>query len=340
MARRSTIQDLAARAGVSVSSIDRILNGRSEVRATTAERVLEAAEEIGFYALPALRQRLQGERPKARLGFLLQQSHRTFYRSIAAALAQAAVESPEPVEVIVEHMDDLSPEAVADRILRLGDQVQALAVVSAEHPRVASAIETLATKGVPTYALISELTAACATGYVGLDAWRMGRTAAWAMTMQCRTPGPVAIIVGNHRYRCQELSESGFRSYCREHGLGFTILEPLQTFEDKSIARDVTDQLLRRVPDLVGLYIDGGGALGVLEALRAAGRDRGIVAVGHDLTEHTRMGLIDGLLSVVLSHPVQRMATEAVAHMLKELATGSGPSKRVLNFEVFCPENI
>ena len=340
MARRFTIHDLAARAGVSVSTIDRILNGRSEVRAATGQRVLEAAEAMGFYALPALRQRLQAERPKARLGFLLQQSHRTFYRMIADALRQAETETPGPVEVLVEHMDDLSPEAVSDRILRLGQQVDALAVVSAEHPRVANAIETLAAGGVPTYGLISELTAACATGYVGLDAWRMGRTAAWAMTMQSRRAGPVAIIVGNHRYRCQELSESGFRSYCREHGVGFTILEPLQTFEDKSIARDVTEQLLRREPDLVGIYIDGGGAAGVLEALSALGRDRGIVAIGHDLTEHTRMGLIDGLLSMVLSHPVQRLASDAVGHMAKDLDAGSGPTKKVLAFDIYGPENI
>jgi LacI family transcriptional regulator len=340
MARRATIQDLAARAGVSVSTIDRILNGRDKVRAGTAERVLAAAEALEFYALPSLRKRLQADTGRPRIGFLLQQSHRTFYRMIAEALTEAAKASTEPVDVVIEHMDELSPEAVSERILRLGGQVQALAVVSAEHPRIANAIETLAAGGVPTYALISELTAACATGYVGLDNWRVGRTAAWFMTMQCRRPGPVAILVGNNRYRCQELNESGFRSYCREHAAGLTILEPLQTFEDKSIARDVTEQLLQRVPDLVGLYVAGGGVVGALDALRAFGRDRGIVAIGHDLTEHTRMGLIDGQLSVVLSHPLQRLAVEAVGHILTELGSGTGPTKKVLNFDIYGPENI
>ena len=83
MARRATIQDLAATAGVGVSTIDRILNGRNKVRAATAERVLSAAAEPQFYALPTLRERLQVDKPPARLGFLLQQSHRTFYCLIA-----------------------------------------------------------------------------------------------------------------------------------------------------------------------------------------------------------------------------------------------------------------
>ena len=340
MTRRATIQDLAVQAGVSVSTIDRILNGRAKVRPATAAKVLSVAEALQFYALPTLRERLMVARPRVRLGFLLQQSHRSLYRAIAEALRQEASDNAEPVEIVIEHMDDLSPEAVSAHLLRLGGQVQAIAIVSAEHPRIARSIETLADRGVATYGLISELSAACGVGYVGLDNWRVGRTAAWAIVGLCRRPGPVGILVGNHRYRCQELNESGFRSYCREHGAAFTLLEPVQTFEDRSIARDLTEQLLRNQPDLAGLYVAGGGMPGVLEALRVTGRGRSIITVGHDLTEHTRSGLIDTDLSLVLAHPIQRLANEAVVQMLRDLRAGMGPAKRLIGFDIFTPENI
>lgn len=340
MARRTTIQDLAKQAGVSVSTIDRILNGRDNVRGGTAERVLKAAEELEFYALPALRQRLRVEKDKVRLGFLLQQSHRTFYRSIAAALKEASENFPEPVEAVIEHLDDLSPEAVADRMLKLGGSVQAMAVVTAEHARISSAIESLASAGVPTYGLISELTASCGTGYIGLDNWRVGRTAGWAVTGMCRRPGKVGIVVGNHRYRCQELNESGFRSYCREHAPDFTLLEPVQTFEDNAIARDVTEQLLRRETDLVALYVAGGGMPGALQALRGSGRAGSIVTVGNDMTEHTRMGLIDNVLTMIFAHPVQRLAQEAIGQMHRDLTTSGPAGKRIMTFDIFGPENI
>lgn len=340
MARRHTIQDLAARADVSVSTIDRILNGRDKVRTATATRVLAAAEEMGFYALPALRQRLQPARPKEKLGFLLQQSDRGFYRGIAEALRTASASMSEPAELVVEYLDDLSPDTVATRILRLGAQVQALAVVSAEHPRISAAIEELAGNGVPTYGLISELSAACSTGYIGLDNWRVGRTAAWVATGMSRRPGRLAIILGNHRYRCQDLNESGFRSYCREHAPDFTVLEPVQTFEDNSIAREVTEQLLRRESDLVGLYVGGGGMPGVLEALRATGKAGTIIAVGNDMTEHTRMGLVDRILTTIIAHPIQRLTTEAILQMQGDIATRSAPGKKVLGFDIFTPENV
>lgn len=191
----------------------------------------------------------------------------------------------------------------------------------------------------PTYGLISELTAACTTGYIGLDNWRVGRTAAWAATGMSRRPGRLAILLGNHRYRCQDLNESGFRSYCREHAPDFTVLEPVQTFEDSSIAREVTEQLLRREPDLVGLYVAGGGMPGVLEALRASGKTGMIVAVGNDMTEHTRMGLVDRVLTKIVAHPVRRLATETVNLMQADLTTANPPGKRVLGFDIIGPEN-
>jgi LacI family transcriptional regulator len=175
---------------------------------------------------------------------------------------------------------------------------------------------------------------------VGLDNWKVGRTAGWAIAGMCRRPGRVGIVVGNHRYRCQELNESGFRSYMREHAPEFTLLEPIQTFEDNAIARDVTEQLLRREPDLAGLYVAGGGMPGAIEALRLCGRSQDIVTVGNDLTEHTRTGLMDSILTMVFAHPVQRLAAEAISHLSRELSGGASPTKRILAFDVFGPENI
>lgn len=158
MARRATIEDLAEAAGVSVSTIDRVLNSRARVRPATAEKVLAAAEAIGFYATGILRDRVGVGRPVRHLGVILLQSNRTFYRVLAEALREAAAQDP-GVALEIAHLDDLSPEAVAARMLELGEQVEALAVVAAEHPRITEAVERLAGRGVRTVALISNLIA-------------------------------------------------------------------------------------------------------------------------------------------------------------------------------------
>src|SRR6185295_933998 len=164
--------------------------------------------------------------------------------------------------------------------------------------------EALAERRIKTFALISQLTARCNVGYVGLDAWKVGRTSGWAFDNICKTPGKIAILVGNHRYRCQETNESGFRSYFREHPRGFELLEARTTFETASIARELTEELLEQHPDLIGLYVSGGGITGAAAALRESGRAKEIVAVGYDLTEVTRAALLDGTVDFLISHPL------------------------------------
>ena len=339
MARRSTIADLAQTSGVSISTIDRILNGRHPVRKATGDKVLAAAEVIGFYATPALRERLGVGRPVTRLGFLLQQSNRPYYQMLAAWLSDAAVTVGPGVQLVVEHMNDLAPEAVAARMVEMGNRVDAIAAISAEHPRITQAIEALAARQIPVFGLISGLTATCDTGYVGLDNWKVGRTAGWAIARLCKVPGRVGILVGHHRYRCQEMNETGFRSYFREHSPDFTLLEPISTFEDRRVTRDVTEDLLAREPDLVGLYLSGGGITGAMEAIAASGRAGKLVVVGHEMMDPTRTGLIDGILTIVIAHPTARLIHEAIEAM-RDAVSGQPPGQRLIGFDIYTAENI
>lgn len=68
------------------------------------------------------------------------------------------------------------------------------------------------------------------------------------------------------------MNEAGFRSYFREYGQNFSLLEAVSTFESEGVAREVTDKLLREHPDIVGVYAASGGVSDVLSAARDAGK--------------------------------------------------------------------
>lgn len=340
---RPTIRDLANAAGVSVSTVNRVIGGSDKVRRVTMERVKAAAREIGFYGLGSIQDHIASKRPKYCFGILLQQPGRAFYQALGAALGAAAAQSPDSnVQLRLTYLDDLSPDRVAAQMLELGGECDAVAVVAAEHPLVTSAIETLHEQSVPVFALISELSARVVVNYIGLDNWKVGRTAAWAFNHICRQPGKIAILVGNHRYRCQELNESGFRSYFREHPAEFTILDALSTFESSAIAREMTEKLLADHGDLSGLYVAGGGITGVLSALQASERTSEIVTIGHDIIDATRAGLLNGSLTMVLSHPRERLASETIAGMVRavDLPQDAGGQKMVLPFDIITRENL
>lgn len=341
--KRLTIADLAKAADVSVSTVNRVLNQPELVRKHTREHVLATAEEIGFYGLGTLESSVRKGRETHRLGILLQQSGRRFYRNLGNALRQAAREISEtPVDLTLEYLDDLSPDTVAARLMELGKSCDCVALVAAQHPKIADAIDRVTGNGVPVVALIAPLSARVNVSFVGLDSWMVGRTAAWAFDNMVRTPGKIGILVGNHRYRNQEMNESGFRSYFREHNTGFTALEPLATYESAAVAREMVETLFHDHPDLCGLFVSGGGITGALAALREAPRRSDFVAVGYELFDETREALIDGTLKLVISHPLERFARETIKTMIRVRTGGpdTGAQRVALGFEIYTSENV
>lgn len=340
---RPTIRDLAEAAGVSVATVNRVLAGASNVRTPTRLQVQDAAERIGFYGLGAIQSRVSASLPRFRLGVILLQPHRPFYQNVARALRQAAAEVAEAeVDLRIEFLEDLSPTNTADRARALAEECQAVCITSAVHPVVQEAVAQIQARGVHVFALIGQLSATGQVHYIGLDNWKVGRTAAWAFAHICKAPGKIGILMGNPRYRNQEMNEAGFRSYFREFGPGFTLLEPLSTFESAAVAQEMTERILTDHPDLAGLYVSGGGISGALAALRRFGRAGGIVTVGYDLMDVTRAALLDGTLTLVISHPLERLARDAISGMVRACSSRSGEGNwtSIVPFEIFTRENL
>jgi LacI family transcriptional regulator len=340
---RPTIRDVATAAGVSVSTVNRVLAGADAVRDATIQQVRDAAERIGFYGVGTIRAQVLARKPKYRFGFLLLQPSRTFYKLLGAALTDCAKTFDDcDIDIAISFADDLSPQAFSAKLLELGQSCNAIGVVAAVHPLVSQAVDTLRQSGLPVFALISQLSATGSVSYVGPDNWKVGRTAAWAIANICKSPGKIGILVGNHRYRCQEMNESGFRSYFREFAPDFTLLEPLSTFETSAVAEELTEKLLHDHADLKGLFVAGGGISGTMNALRASGLAGHIVTVCHQLMDNTRMGLLDGTLTMVLNDPVDKLARETLTGMIRACNSGPelAPQTTILPSEIFTRENI
>jgi LacI family transcriptional regulator len=339
---RPTIADLARAAGVSVATVDRVLNARHRVREPTAERVLGAAESIGYHGTPLLKSRLRPHAPERTLAFLLQRED-PFYAQLGADLTAAtSALSQFRAKPIVEFAPDLSAGVIAERLLRLGENAHAVALVSVDHPRVSDAIATLRARGVPTFAILTELGAEAAAPYVGRDNRKEGRTAAWLIAKAAKRPGKVGIIVGSHRFLCQETAEISFRAYLRENAPEFTPLEPLVNLEDPRIAYAATQDMIATHPDLVGLYICGGGKEGVIAGARDEPRSRGLSIVCNELTPAARAGLIDGILTAVISTPTALLAERTLAAMASAIAAPQdpAPSPIFVPFELYLPTNV
>jgi LacI family transcriptional regulator len=341
--RRVTVRQIAEKARLSVATVDRVINGRTTVRRSTALRVQSAAQSLGYQFSVPIRVRSEEPPQQMRCVFLLQKRAFSFYQHLAEELEHNGQRDPSlGVQVTIEHMDDyLESTKVAGKLRGLQGEVDAVAVVATESTPVSDAIEFLAERQIPVVALLSDLSSPKLAGYTGINNRMAGRTAGWAIAHCANRPGKVGVLIGSHGYIGQEEREIGFRSYFREKSLEFQVLEPEVCLDDPEIAYQQTLELLQGTDDLAGIYNVGGGASGVLRAIEQAPSSRKLAYVCHELTPATRAGLSAGTIDLVLAQDVPELARSALK-MLVDLKTSPPGRKQsfIVPFTIYTSENI
>ncbi|HET6158694.1 MAG TPA: LacI family DNA-binding transcriptional regulator [Dongiaceae bacterium] len=342
MARRPTIADLARESGVSVATVDRVLNARHPVRQETTRRVAEAASVIGYHAAGLIKQRLRQDLPQYRMGFILQRPSQPFYQSFAREL-ESAVTGAQSFRGIaqIDYVESQTPTEMSRKLRDVAARSRAVAMVSVDHPTINATVAELKEKGVPVFSLLSDFAAGVRAGYVGLDNRKVGRTAAWIIAKAAKSPGKVAVFVGSHRFLGQEMREIGFRSYFRELAPQFELIETVVNLEAGELAHEATLDLLKRHPELIGFYVAGGGMEGAISALREENMADRLVAVFNELTPDSRAGLAENIATMVIHTPLERLCRELVAQMAAAIERrGDMPGETFLPFDVFTSENI
>lgn len=320
MSNRPTIEDLAAAAGVSTATVDRVLNKRSKVREVTAQRVLLAAEDIGYHAAGLLKQRVRESKPKKRLAILLQRSNDEFYIALGEAIQSACNRATEFVfETDIQFMDEISPEYIKERLEYESHHADAIAVVALDHLLLNQEVERITANNIPVLTILSPLSTLSCTRHIGVDNRKAGRTAAWAINRLAK-PGDIGVLLGSHSYLNQDIAEISFISYFREIQHQFNLLSPQVNLDDNELAYQATRQLIKQAPNLTAIYSAGGGVEGIIKAIYEAKKSKSIVLVCNELMSSTRLALSEGCIDVIIATPVSKMAQAVVETFTQALS--------------------
>ncbi|MFN3146674.1 MAG: LacI family DNA-binding transcriptional regulator [Paracoccaceae bacterium] len=343
MARRPTISDVAREAGVSVATVDRVLNARIKVREDTARRVLEAARRVGYHAAGLIESRLQPEWPRMRFGFVLHKERQAFYQRFHQEI-EAAVRNATGVHAsaVIRYSPSQSPSDFIELMTGLRGEVDALAATAITHHSVTDAVTGLQEGGIPVFALLNDFAQGVRKSYVGLNNVRVGRIAAWMLGTAARRPGKLAVFVGGHRWHGHELRETGFRSYFREYAPQFEVLDTLVNLETRQLTYEATLDLLARHGDLRGIYVAGGGMEGAIAALREVRQPGDVALVVNELTPESRAALSDRYVAMVISTPLARLCHDMIGLMTGAAQGGLGElaGQYFLQPDLYVPESI
>lgn len=323
MANRPTISDVAREAGVSVTTVDRAINGRARVRPETLRRIADAAHRVGYHGKGLFLGRLDASVPEMALGFVLSKQSQEFYRNLTDEIERAvAARTDIRGRAVIRFSSSQSPGEFAELLTELGEQCDVIAASAVNDQRLDQVVESLKQKGILVYAILNDFAQGIRKSYVGLNNVKIGRIAAWLITKTSRDAGKLAIFVGGHRWHGHDLREVGFRSFVRELGGGFSVLDTLVNLETRQLTYEATLDLLDRHPDLKGIYVAGGGMEGAIAALREARPEPDVALVVNELTTESRAALIDGYVAMAITTPVRELCADIVEMMVKTRIEG------------------
>jgi LacI family transcriptional regulator len=340
---RPTVHDIAEAAGVSLATVDRVLNRRPGVRAETRARVEAAIGRIGF-----VRDMAAANLAKGRvypLAFIIPNGDNSFMiglrNEVSEAIQRAPLERTDIRLIDVPAFDAAALVRALDSLLA-GPPV-GVAVVAVDAPAVHTAIGRLREHGTAVVTLVSDLPGSGRDHFAGVDNIAAGRTAGSLMGRFLDAgPAKVAVIagsmlLGDHRDRL-----AGFAERLGEINPELEILPVMESQDDPVKVHDLLSRRLQQPPGIAGVYNLGAGNRGLIRALgeRQTGRKRPVV-IAHELTPFTRAGLADGLIDAILNQDPGHEVRSAI-RVLKAKADGLAviDSQERIRIDIFLKDNL
>ena len=172
MPRKPTLEDVAALAGVSVATVDRVVNRRGGVRPDREGRVLAAARRL------ELDRRLgRAYARRLRVAVLIQSPANPFHAALGVAFAAANGAALDlNMQFLVHHLDPNRPDRIPGLIDRLARGHDGLVVATPAGEAIAAALRR-ASATIPVATLATDVPDSGRHAYVGPDDVQGGRVA-------------------------------------------------------------------------------------------------------------------------------------------------------------------
>jgi len=235
-----SIREVAQLAGVSASTVSRVMNGTAKVDPEKRERVLRVIEETGF--VPNEVARTLFRKSAKTIGVIVPSIRNPYFTELAAHIDALSLQcgfrpflcntgyDPEKEKAAVQMLVSMNADAII--IASCSEQVR----------------ELINNCPVPVVALDAMLYGADVEACIYCDYYWGGRMAAEHL-LDCGCKNIVCIQGPQYRYSARARYQ-GYRDVCRERGLLERTVECDYDF-DQGIA--MTEELLKRFPDVDGI---------------------------------------------------------------------------------------
>lgn len=310
---KPTVHDIARTAGVSLATVDRVLNERPGVRAKTRDLVHQAMSDLGYVRDVAAANLARGR--LYRFDFILPDNDNAFMHSLKAeletAMARGSLERMQINVVMVPAFDELALAAALDDVVTRKPDGVAFVAIDAETVRAACARVT--EEGIYAVTLVSDLTGSSRQHYVGIDNIAAGRTAARLLGLFANgISGSIAVLAGSLRVSDHHQRLDGFLAAMQEDFPVRVVLPVLEGLDEAGLVEKLMDDLFATQNDIACIYSLGAGNSGLVKALSKLAKDRRPLVVAHERDVVTSRALGDNLVHALLAQDAGHEIRSAV----------------------------
>jgi methyl-accepting chemotaxis protein/ABC-type sugar transport system substrate-binding protein len=179
--------------------------------------------------------------------------------------------------------------------------------------------------------------------FVGGDVYLQGRLSGETMGKAIGgRRAEVLVLTGHFHATGQELRRKGFLSLLNEKYPEIQIVEVMENREDPELAYRQTRDVLKRVPNLAGIYItEGATPQGVARAVVEAKKEKQIKIICHDITDETMRYVKDGVITATIGDNAFAQGHDPVIHLFNHLAAGWQPTtpRQLIDMDVVTQVN-
>ncbi len=339
---RPTTKDLAKVAGVSLATIDRVLNSRPGVRQTTIDRVNHAIKEIKFVRDFSAANLARSK--KYEMVFLLPDHDDEFICSIRKAITEANLSlAHERINVTATPAPTSDPHRLAeeiDKLSKLG--VDGVAIMAPETPQVRDAIARLNARGIAVVAFVSNQSNAENTSFVGINNEAAGRTVGQLMArFTGEKTGKILVLAETMQSRDSQERRVGFDTIMAKYSSRLKLCSSLEDHGDPVRTLQIFKTALQSGSPVVGIYLMSHDIHDAMQAIESFGSLQDIVIIAHELTPETCTRLVDGSLDAVITQDVGHLVHSTIRTLkarITKISTVSSQEK--IRIEITLRENM
>lgn len=339
---KPTTKDLAKTAGVSLATVDRVLNRRGGVRQATVERVTAAIRALNYVRDISAANLARSTEYK--LVFLLPDHDDEFTNMIHRAIDEANVSMVhERTTISIIRVPANDPHRIAQEIDWLSaDKVDGVAIMAPETAQVRDAILRLDVRGIAVVAFVSNQPNAQSAYFVGINNEAAGRTAGQLLARFIgERQGTVLAVTETMQSRDSLERRLGFDAIMAKYAPRLRVHPSMETYADADRTANIVAAALHNIPEIVGIYLMNHDISATMQAIEAQGIPQKYVIIGHELTQHTRTRLVDGTIDAVITQDVGHLVRSSI-RVLKARVTriGTVASQERIRIEIILRENL